>query len=76
MKSKAEKALERLGRFGRLFVDYSGDPRGAIGRAAEPIEKEVFRMETIVDVDGGRWVPVNEEALKELVERYLAFKGA
>lgn len=63
---------ERLGEFGELFMDYKGCPRGAVGRACMPIEEEVLRMKDLTDVDGGKWIPVNADALHELVEKYTA----
>lgn len=69
-------ALERLGSFGKLFLDYEGCPRGPAGRMCAPLEDEVLSMDVITDVDGGRWIPVNEEALHELVERYKEMKYA
>lgn len=69
-----KKALQRLGNFGKLFMDYEGCPRGMVGRAMLPIEEEVFLMPEIVDVDGGKWIPVNSEALKELVKKYQNLK--
>lgn len=69
-------ALERLGWFGRLFLEYEGCPRGAVGRMCAPLEDEVLSMDVITDVDGGRWIPVNEDALRELVERYKEMKNA
>jgi hypothetical protein len=68
---KLRAAFKRLGSFGRLFVDYVGCPRGAMGRACGvTIEEEVLVMEPIRDVDGGEWIPVQADALRELVERY------
>ena len=67
-------AFERLGAFGRLFADYKGCPRGAVGRACCPIEEEVLMMQPIRDVDGGEWIPVNADALRELVDRYKEVK--
>ena len=65
-----EGAMNRMGKFWKLFVDYEGCPRGACGRAAVPIEEEVLLMEQMTDVDGGKWIPVNADALRELVEKY------
>lgn len=67
-------AFRRLGEFGKLFVDYKGCPRGTFGRAFCPVEEEVLLMPPIVDVDGGAWIPVNAEALCELVEEYKKLK--
>ena len=64
-----ENTLNRLGEFGKLFMDYEGCPRGAMGRAAMPIEDEVLQMPQLEDVDGGKWIPVNADALHELVEK-------
>lgn len=59
--------LERLGEFGRLFIDYVGCPRGAMGRMEAPLTEEMLSMPVLTDVDGGRWRPVNEDALQEAV---------
>ena len=67
---RLQSEMNRLGEFGKLFVEYKGCPRGAIGRACAPLEDEVFAMPEITDVDGGRWVPVNADALQELVNQY------
>lgn len=67
---KAADALERLGPFGRLLVQYCGDPRGPAGRSGLPIEQEVLMQKPIEDVDGGKWIPVNAGALQELAEAY------
>lgn len=68
--TKYKDAIERMGEFGRLFVEYSGCPRGAVGRYCGPLEKEIMSMGVIKDVDGGEWVPVNKDELVELVGRY------
>ena len=70
-----KQAIQLQGRFGKLFLDYTGCPRGPMGRACEPIEKEVFEMPVITDTDGGRWIPVNEDALRELVNAFKALRG-
>lgn len=67
--------LDRLGDFGKLFMDYTGCPRGAMGRACMPIEEEVLQMKPITDVDGGRWIPVNADALHELVKKYASLRA-
>lgn len=36
------------------------------------MEDEVLAMPVIKDVDGGEWIPVNAQALYELVDRYRA----
>ena len=63
-----------MGQFGKLFLDYNGWPRGAVGRACIPIEEEVLLMPVIKDVDGGEWIPVNADALYELLENYKSLK--
>lgn len=68
--------LDRLGDFGKLFMDYTGCPRGAMGRACMPIEEEVLQMKPITDVDGGRWIPVNADALHELVKKYASLRDS
>lgn len=73
-KEALENAFHRLGAFGKLFVDYKGCPRGAMGRACVPIEEEVLQMQPVVDADGGIWIPVNAEALHQLVEEYKQLK--
>lgn len=68
---------ERFGEFGKLFVDYKGCPRGAMGRLGGVlIEEEVLYMKPITDVDGGHWIPVNEDALHELVAKYKQLRDA
>lgn len=71
-----ENAMKRLGEFGKLFWDYEGCSRGAVGRACMPLEEEVLLMPELTDVDGGVWIPVNADALHELVERYVHLKSA
>ena len=73
-KEALENAFHRLGAFGKLFVDYKGCPRGAMGRACVPIEEEVLLMSPIIDVDNGKWIPVNADALYQLVEEYKQLK--
>lgn len=73
--SRLLKAFKRLGNFGMLFIDYKGCPRGAMGRACMPLEEEVLTMQPIRDVDGGEWIPVNADALRELVDRYKEVKN-
>lgn len=70
----ARCAIERQGEFGQLFLDYIGCPRGSKGRMCVPLEVEVLAMPTIIDVDGGEWIPVNADALKELVIEYRQLK--
>lgn len=67
-----ENAMKRLGKFGKLFLDYEGCPRGAMGRAGGiSLEEEVLLMPELTDVDGGVWIPVNADALHELVDRFV-----
>lgn len=68
--TKYKNAIERMGEFGRLFVEYDGCPCGHVGRYCGPLEKEIMSMGIIKDVDGGEWIPVNKGALVELVGRY------
>ena len=66
--NEAEKAIQRLGDFGKLFLDYSGCPRGPMGEpGGSTIEEWVTMMEPICDVDGGWWMPVPEKALRILL---------
>ena len=69
-----KKAIDSMGQFGKLFVEYRGCPRGAMGRACMPIEEEVLLMPKIQDVDGGEWIPVNANALYELLAEYKVLK--
>ena len=63
-------AIERMGEFGKLFLSYTGDPRGPVGRAGgADITEEVLLRPVITDVDGGQWRPVNEEALQDLLRQ-------
>lgn len=67
---KYKDAIERMGSFGQLFVDYKGCPRGRTGRACTPLIDEVLSMPVITDVDGQDWRPVTVEALDELIASY------
>ena len=70
--NKYQKAIERLGDFGELFVDYEGCPKGMMGRIGNSaIIEEVLAMPIIKDIEGNLWRPVNEEALQELISLYL-----
>ena len=67
---KYRRAIERMDLFGKLFVEYKGDPRGPMGRAGEmSIAEEAQIMPVITDVDGGVWRPVQEEVLQELLKQ-------
>lgn len=68
--TKYKVAIERMGAFGRLFVEYAGCSRGPMGRQCAPLLQEIVSMGIIKDIDGGEWVPVNKDALVELVGRY------
>lgn len=75
-------ALKRLGDFGKLFLDYTGCPRGPQGRLGiaggdlsySVLIEEVLAQPILQDVDGGQWIPVNAEALHELVENYAVLE--
>lgn len=41
--------------------------RRAIWDECAPLTEELLSMPVITDVDGGRWRPVNEEALQEAI---------
>lgn len=71
-----ELAMKRLGEFGKLFLDYEGCSRGAMGRACMPLEEEVLLMPELTDVDGGVWIPVNADALHELVELFVHLQNS
>ena len=70
--------VERLESFGKLFIAYTGDPRGPVGRMGWPggdtvpdpvqrLEAEARAFGPLVDVDGGRWYPVLENTLEDLL---------
>ncbi len=72
---KYKDAIDRMGRFGTLFVQYSGDPRGMIGEIGdvesgnviERAKDMVMHYEMIVDVDMNVWRPVLEDRLQFLI---------
>ena len=61
--------LHRLGKFGTLFMERKGCPRGAIGEFGEGVslEEAATIMPAIEDMDGNRWVPVLENVLEQLL---------
>lgn len=63
--------VEKLGKWGKLFIPYKGCPRGPVGRMGQPatLEDEALHWGVITDVDGGRWVPVAEGVLRELISK-------
>lgn len=63
-------AMDRLGEFGKLFIEYKGCPRGPMGRmGGVSLVDEALSMPEIVDVDGGRWIPVQADVLYGLCEQ-------
>lgn len=70
-----KNAIDRMGRFGTLFVQYSGDPRGMIGEIGdvesgnviERAKDMVMHYGMIVDVDMNVWRPVLEDRLQFLI---------
>lgn len=70
--------VEKLGKWGKLFIPYKGCPRGHVGRMGLPatLEDEALRWGVITDVDGGRWVPVVEAVLHELIAKAKAYDAA
>lgn len=72
-----QAAMDRLGMFGQLFMDYKGCPRGPMGRmAGVSLVDEALSMPEIVDVDGGRWIPVQADVLHKLCEQAKSENGA
>ena len=64
-----QAAMDRLGEFGQLLLDRNGCPRGPMGRmAGVSLVDEALAMPEISDVDGGRWIPVQADVLRELCE--------
>lgn len=75
--NEAEKAIQRLGNFGKLFLDYSGCPRGPMGEpGASTVEEWATIMEPIQDVDGGWWRPVPEKAVQKMLSEMKSLKQA
>lgn len=67
---KYKKAIERMGKFGQLFVEYEGCPRGPMGRlCCNTIQEEALAMDMLTDIDGGKWRPINEEVLQEIISK-------
>lgn len=66
--------VEKLGKFGKLMMPYEGCSRGHVGRMGLPatLENEALSFGIITDVDGGRWVPVVEDVLHELIAKAKA----
>ena len=66
-----QSAIESMGNWGKLFLPYSGCARGCVGRSGvNGIKAEVCMFNPITDVDGGKWRPVNEDALQELLGQF------
>lgn len=62
--------VEMLGKWGKLLLPYKGDPRGPVGRMGDGhLEEEALYWGVVTDADGGRWVPVYEAVLLELIEK-------
>lgn len=65
--------IEMLGKWGKLLLPYKGDPRGPVGRMGDGhLEEEALYWGVVTDADGGRWVPVQEAVLLELIEKEKA----
>ena len=73
---KYKTAIDRMGQFGQLFVEYAGCPRGAMGRMCDAtIQEEALAMDMLTDVDMGRWRPVNEDVLQDLLRKVVIETG-
>lgn len=73
---KYKTAIDRMGQFGQLFVEYEGCPRGAMGRMCDAtIQEEALAMDMLTDVDMGRWRPVNEDVLQHLLRKVVIETG-
>ncbi len=73
---KYKEAIDRMGKFGKLFVEYEGCPRGAMGRMCDAtIQEEALAMDMLTDVDMGRWRPVNEDVLQDLLGKGVIETG-
>lgn len=65
--------VEVLGEWGKLLLPYKGDSRGQVGRMCDGhLEEEALYWGVVTDADGGRWVPVQEAVLLELIEKAKA----
>ena len=65
--------VEVLGKWGKLLLPYKGDPRGQVGRMGDGhLEEEALHWGVVTEADGGRWVPVQEAVLLELIEKAKA----
>lgn len=74
---ECKAAIERQGKFGKLFVEYRGCPRGHIGHSfGITLEDEALLMPAITDVDGNEWIPVQKDVLLEILDRCKASGGA
>lgn len=67
--NKLEKAMERMPRFGYLFVDYEGCPRGSMGTYCGSLEEAALMMPKMTDVEGDEWIPVKADVLHRLLDR-------
>lgn len=68
--NELQKAMDRLGKFGKLFLDYRGCPMGHKGEpCGVSLEEAVFQVPELQDVEGDRWVPVLADQLHRLVDR-------
>lgn len=68
--NELQKAMDRLGKFGKLFLDYRGCPMGHKGEpCGVSLEEAVFQMPELQDVEGDRWVPVLADQLHRLGDR-------
>ena len=65
--------VEVLGKWGKLLLPCKGDPRGPVGRMGDGhLKEEALYWGVVTDAGGGRWVPVQEAVLLELIEKAKA----
>lgn len=75
---KYKQAIDRQGKFGKLFIDYKGCPAGMFGAIGYKSDEEIDRkklllralklMPPIEDINGNVWVPVLKSVLDDIVE--------
>ena len=67
---KYQMAVERMGKFGELFLPTEGgDPPGPMGMPGTgTLERAALAMGTITDTRGEDWVPVQKCVLKDLFQ--------
>ena len=71
-----KEAMERLGRFGKMFQRHNGDPRGPIGTLGTALGKSLALLyvqyaknrQPVKDVDGNTWLPMPLDEFESMVD--------